>query len=158
MKIISVTLLIAFSVFSLNIQVFGHDPCSSERSEYDTAAAAVTRAGIRLGLAISAEAGYIWQLYEKGKPPLPYTKAELFLLAVLAANIVDAEDVLDAAESTRDSKKIALENCVLLDTRDCDNDGAYDDCSILHTQSVTSCECNCNYGAYGCECGSCSYN
>lgn len=158
MKIISVTLLIAFSVFSLNVQVFGHDPCSSERTAYEDAEDAVTSASAALGIAIAAESGYIWQLYEQNKPPLPYTKAEKAMLAILTAAVVKCQDDLSKAQSKRDSKKIALENCVLLDTRDCDNDGSYDDCSIAHTQSVSTCECNCNYGAYGCECGSCSYN
>lgn len=158
MKIISVILLIAFSVLSLNVQVLSHDPCSSERSEYETAQSAVTSASVKLGIAIAAESGYIGQLYEQRKPPLPYTKAEKLVLATLAAAVVACQDDLSKAQSTRDRKKITLDNCVLLDTRDCDNDGNYDDCSIVHTQSQTSCECNCNYGAYGCECGPCSYN
>lgn len=111
-----------------------------------------------MGIAITAESGYIAQLYQQGKPPLPYTNPEIAILASLTAAVIVCQDDLSDAQSTRDSKKIALENCRLLDTRDCDNDGNYDDCSIVHTQSQTSCECNCNYGAYGCECGACSYN
>lgn len=50
----------------------------------------------------------------------------------------------------------AYDNCKDNAYRDCDNDGREDDCQTAHTQSVSTCECHCGPGKYGCECGSCS--
>lgn len=158
MKIISRTLLIAFLVLSLNIQVSGHDVCSSKRSAYKTAASTVTTKQVALGAAITAESGYIWQLSQQKKPPLPLSGPEALILASLTAAVGVCQAELSAAKSIMNKKKRALDNCVRLDTRDCNNDGVYDDCSIAHTQSSNTCECNCDSGAYGCECGSCSAN
>ncbi len=156
MKIISVTLLIAFFVF-LNVQVSGHDVCQSERDEHDDALDDVNDAYVKWVIAVGLEGAYIKELADKKKPPLPLTKGEAAMLTFLTVAAIAAYDDLQDAESTANSKKIALGNCIALDTRDCDNDGYSDDCSRLHTQNVTSCECNCSSsGTYGCECGPCS--
>ena len=160
MKIISVTLLIAFSVFFFNLQVFGHDACQSQRSalsqaesELSTAKAKTTTA---IGIAAALAAAIELDRTDPNGRQRPMTNQEKVAIAAAGAAVIWAQDAENDARKKVNSKQTDVNNCVKLDSRDCDNDGYSDDCSRLHTQSVSSCECNCDSGAYGCECGSCS--
>lgn len=69
MKIISVTLLIAFSFLFLNVDVFGHDPCQSEQTALDDAVEVKERADRNYMVATAAWSSYVVLLAKKGKPP-----------------------------------------------------------------------------------------
>lgn len=163
MKIISVTLLMAFSLFFFNVQVFGHDACQSQRDALASARQKLSSAQDNLEEKAAALAVLTGLIEDARTDPVtkvrrPYTKAEKAAIAYAGKLVVDAGMAVNSAQKAVNSKQQAVTNCVKLDSRDCDNDDKYDDCSRLHTQSQTSCECNCDYGAYGCECGPCSYN
>ena len=160
MKIISVTLLIAFSVFFFNVQGFGHDACQSQRDALASAKQTLSAAQKDFNTK-SVALGLLYAKIDKDRTgpdgtQRSYNATELALIAAAGKLVADAGIAVSNAQKTVNSKQQAVNNCVKLDSRDCDNDGFYNDCSILHTQSRTSCECNCDYGAYGCECGSCS--
>ena len=74
MKIISVTLLIAFSVLFLNVQVFGHDPCMSQRGALSRAESALSTAKGLTTTAISVAVAYAAavELDRTDLPPLLY--------------------------------------------------------------------------------------
>lgn len=145
MKIISVTLLIAFSVLFLNVDIFGHDPCQSEQSAYDDAVKAANKASRNHTIAVAAWSTYLAVLADKGKPPAPLTKDEAHKLSLLSAAAFIAYLDLQDANDTKERKKRSLDNCRAWDKRPCG-------CSIAHTQNITSCYCSYNNWNGWCHC------
>ena len=152
LKAISVTLLIAFFVLLLNVEVFAHSACQSEQNMYDAAMSSVENARIAWTAAAAAWSLYVTYLASQGKPPEELSASEATNLATLSTAAAAAYLILSNCKSSADGYKAALDQCIEADKRDCPSR-----CSRLHTQNSDSCECDCDHSqSQGCECGPCS--
>ena len=131
--------------------VYGHPPCESEQQAVDDAEEADTRA--------NAEVQALWGQIRAQQLHMGLSSTDTADSKKDEDRLEELMDKYEAAVKKRDGTgqdlddaREALDNCTENDPRDCPGK-----CSKLHTQNVTSCECNCEYSiSQGCECGPCS--
>jgi hypothetical protein len=154
MKLIKILGFLVFLtiLFLQTFDAYGHLVCQSERDDLTVAERNLDFAQ-RDVRAQNLKIDLMWiDEFLEGPPSDP----------TFAFKVIDEEKKLKEYEKIRDDAqgkvndaRAARDRCIANDIRDCPGD-----CSKLHTQAVTSCECNCarwlSPSNRGCDCGDCS--
>lgn len=147
--------ILGFTIFLtvLFVQIFGaygHLPCQSEEDDVTATERVYNLAQQDVDiLQGQIDAKFLSGCQSSGVVESTVISAEI---AGLKSQLREAKRKRDTAKQNLDNARRARDRCIENDRRDCPGD-----CSKLHTQTNTSCECNCRYSSsYGCECGPCS--
>ena len=151
MKLMLVTATFLTILFMEAVDVYGHDACQSQRDDLNVANRNLNFAQ-RDVRAQRIKIRDMW-LQELASEEIDHSLA----LRVTAEEnrLKELEGIRDTRQQRVNNASAAVSRCVENDKRDCPSQ-----CSKLHTQSVTSCECNCarwlSSSYRGCDCGPCS--
>ena len=135
-------------LFLQGFHAFGHLPCGSERDDVMAAERNLDHAKQDLKV-IKTEIALLHIEKAQTNDPLVQMKLDLEITMKSRKRDNELQPRVDTAQQNVNNARASRDLCIENDRRDCPGN-----CSKLHTQNNTSCECNCEYSnSYGCECG-----
>lgn len=154
MKLMLVPTVFLTLFFLQTFDAYGHLVCQSERDDVTAAERPYDHASQNLR-AINAEIAFLNIQKIDEKDSLKRHSLDIEIVMKERKRDNELEPAKNRALNNLNSARRARDRCIANDTRDC-----LGSCSKLHTQSVTSCECNCarwvSPSYRGCDCGPCS--
>ena len=147
----SFTIFVALTLLFSSIYTYAHEPCMTEKATRDNAKRRYNQAQVQVTSLIGQINAKIIHMLLAKKHTLDEITKHVKEKEALEKELTQAQKTRDREKSAYQSAAATYSSCMSKAFRNCPGN-----CEVAHTQNVTSCECNCNYGSYGCACGPCS--